>query len=354
MGPEGGSGVSTGSSVSTSADFEEFVVTSGSVDPLPEVPFEDLVRTEHPVRAGGFKTVTQFLYQDTEVAVVMLKSSETDWGVEPELFSYLSDVRCVPRVFGTVEHEGRRGLVMEWFADGCLADYLTAKKLAGVTVSMEWRLRVARQVADGMCALAKKRVIHRDLAARNILLGNAGSALMVEAKICDFGLSRVSDSYHRVLSAFPWRYAAPECLPDGRNCTTKSDVWAFGLLIWELFTDVAELPFRKFHTPASLRSALCSNDVDMGALLACPPTCPPPLWHKVALPCLTPSPASRPSWPALLREWPTAVECRAAMATAAAVTAVVATTTTGVPSTCGVGGGSGAANAPATTAPIPA
>jgi hypothetical protein len=81
VGPEsgsgaGGSGVSAGSSASTTADFEEFVVSTGSVDPLPLVPFEDLEPTGHPVRSGGFKYVTQFLYQGTEVAVVMLKSSE--------------------------------------------------------------------------------------------------------------------------------------------------------------------------------------------------------------------------------------------------------------------------------------
>ncbi len=59
-----------------------------------------------------------------------------------------------------------------------------------------------------MCALAKKRVIHRDLAARNILLANAGSLLMVEAKICDFGLSRLVDAcVHVCVHAHPYQYA---------------------------------------------------------------------------------------------------------------------------------------------------
>jgi serine/threonine protein kinase len=144
---------------------------------------------------------------------------------------------------------------MEWFADGCLADFLPARAAAGSPLPTEWRLRVLRQVCvlrcvhmrvclhvhracrhficahalhspcwrylvlpchtdsvvaarsmprpppppphlhrpqvvEGMSALAKKRVIHRDLAARNILLSNASSTLMVEAKIADFGLSR--------------------------------------------------------------------------------------------------------------------------------------------------------------------
>ena len=68
-------------------------------------------------------------------------------------------------------------------------------------------LTLVHQVADGMCALAKKRVIHRDLAARNILLGNAGSALMVEAKICDFGLSRSVSSHATPTPSPPTRHA---------------------------------------------------------------------------------------------------------------------------------------------------
>ena len=86
---------------------------------------------------------------------------------------------------------------MEYFTDGALDSYL---RLHGSSVSMEWRLKVARQVLLGMAAISSKRVLHRDLAARNILLSNASSALLVEAKVADFGLSRVTDAYQARLT----------------------------------------------------------------------------------------------------------------------------------------------------------
>jgi serine/threonine protein kinase len=82
--------------------------------------------------------------------------------------------------------------------------------------------------------LAQRQYIHRDLAARNILLG-PGKVV----KVCDFGLARVvynGDQYYKLTNGrLPMRWMAIESLKD-RVFTTHSDVWSFGILLWEIVT----------------------------------------------------------------------------------------------------------------------
>ncbi|NXD41607.1 FLT3 kinase, partial [Copsychus sechellarum] len=90
------------------------------------------------------------------------------------------------------------------------------------------------QVAKGMEFLESKSCIHRDLAARNILVTH-GKVV----KICDFGLARdvVSDSNYIVRgnARLPVKWMAPESLFE-RTYTMKSDVWSYGILLWEIFS----------------------------------------------------------------------------------------------------------------------
>ncbi|NXY61009.1 FLT3 kinase, partial [Callaeas wilsoni] len=90
------------------------------------------------------------------------------------------------------------------------------------------------QVAKGMEFLESKSCIHRDLAARNILVTHGKVA-----KICDFGLARdvMNDSNYIVRgnARLPVKWMAPESLFE-RTYTMKSDVWSYGILLWEIFS----------------------------------------------------------------------------------------------------------------------
>ncbi|NXS63591.1 FLT3 kinase, partial [Brachypteracias leptosomus] len=90
------------------------------------------------------------------------------------------------------------------------------------------------QVAKGMEFLESKSCIHRDLAARNILVTHGKMV-----KICDFGLARdvVNDSNYIVRgnARLPVKWMAPESLFE-RTYTMKSDVWSYGILLWEIFS----------------------------------------------------------------------------------------------------------------------
>lgn len=101
---------------------------------------------------------------------------------------------------------------------------------------MQERLRYCLDVAKGCEYLESLNFIHRDLAARNILL-QAGSCV-----IADFGLScpmaLTSDYYKSKAGRIPVRWSAPESI-FFKRFSVKSDVWSYGILIQEIFTDGA-------------------------------------------------------------------------------------------------------------------
>ncbi|XP_010603232.1 fibroblast growth factor receptor 1 isoform X6 [Fukomys damarensis] len=187
----------------------------------------------------------------TKVAVKMLKSDATEKDLsdlisEMEMMKMIGKHKNIINLLGACTQDGPLYVIVEYASKGNLREYLQARRPPGLEycynpshnpeeqLSSKDLVSCAYQVARGMEYLASKKCIHRDLAARNVLVTE--DSVM---KIADFGLARDIhhiDYYKKTTNGrLPVKWMAPEALFD-RIYTHQSDVWSFGVLLWEIFT----------------------------------------------------------------------------------------------------------------------
>ncbi|XP_041074043.1 NT-3 growth factor receptor-like isoform X1 [Polyodon spathula] len=172
-------------------------------------------------------------------------SARKDFQREAELLTNLQHEHIV-KFYGVCVDGDPLIMVFEYMKNGDLNKFLRAHgpdamilvdgqaHQAQGELGLSQMLHVATQISSGMVYLASQHFVHRDLATRNCLVGNN---LLV--KIGDFGMSRdiYSTDYYRVggHTMLPIRWMPPESIMY-RKFTTESDVWSFGVILWEIFT----------------------------------------------------------------------------------------------------------------------
>uniref|UniRef100_A0A8C4QIT8 Fibroblast growth factor receptor n=1 Tax=Eptatretus burgeri TaxID=7764 RepID=A0A8C4QIT8_EPTBU len=188
----------------------------------------------------------------TTVAVKMLKDDATDKELsdlvsEMDMMKIIGKHMNIINLLGACTQGGPLYVLVEYAALGNLREFLRARRPpsfdsnAGLAqprpdeaLAFHDLVSCTFQVARGMEYLASRKCIHRDLAARNVLVTE--ERLM---KIADFGLARDIhhiDYYKKTSNGrLPVKWMAPEALFD-RVYTHQSDVWSFGVLMWEIFT----------------------------------------------------------------------------------------------------------------------
>ncbi|XP_055335847.1 vascular endothelial growth factor receptor 1-like isoform X2 [Paramacrobiotus metropolitanus] len=158
------------------------------------------------------------------------------------------------------------------------------------------------QISRGMEYLALHSVIHRDLAARNILVYD--NKIL---RICDFGLAKQKSEYYRMADAqnakIPARWMAPESLQD-RIFTEKTDVWSFGIVIWEMFS-FGKVPYHDTFRQIALQEF--TSALHEGLRPVAPPNCPEEVC-KIMEQCWRYDAAQRPSFTSLVQTIETLVD----------------------------------------------
>ncbi|KAK1790125.1 hypothetical protein P4O66_013956, partial [Electrophorus voltai] len=255
---------------------------------------------------GEFGSVMEgLLTQEDSVLKVAVKTMKIAICTRTEMEDFLREAACmkefdhqnVMRLLGvclqTVESEGYPSpvVILPYMKHGDLHSYLLYSRLGDSPVYLPSQMLVKfmTDIARGMEYLSSKNFIHRDLAARNCMLNEN-----MNVCVADFGLSKkiYNGDYYRQgrISKMPVKWIAIESLAD-RVYTTKSDVWSFGVTMWEIAT--------RGQTPyPGVENSEIYDYLRQGHRLKQPPDCLDSI-YSLMFSCWLLSPKDRPSFEVL-------------------------------------------------------
>lgn len=287
------------------ASIEQFVVESrGRI-----VPFRHLVVHEQVAR-GETKIAYRGECRGIGSVVVLKFFTNADpfatISSEALILVRLGLHRRLVRLFGRVHinEDGQptagqpNALVMEYASEGSLLSilHMMHDHGGGQVLSLHHLLVILTQVAEGMEAVHRNNILHRDLAARNIMvfkLDAQGDPARIKVKVGDYGLSTIlgTNSYHRstAQNLVPVRHMAPEAIRR-RYWSKATDVWAFGVFLWELFT-YGEFPYSTIISDNEVAAGVAEGTL----LLPKPNHCPDSVW-ELAMRCMSQNPSNRPNF----------------------------------------------------------
>uniref|UniRef100_A0A674PM24 non-specific protein-tyrosine kinase n=1 Tax=Takifugu rubripes TaxID=31033 RepID=A0A674PM24_TAKRU len=233
------------------------------------------------VHSGVYKTQTG---EKLSVAIKTCKNCSADvmekFLSEAGVMKNLDHPHIV-RLIGVVEVDPV-WIVMELYQLGELGNYLLEQQYTLATTTL---LLYCLQICKALAYLEGLNMVHRDIAVRNILVATPQCV-----KLGDFGLSRYIEEeeyYTASASRLPIKWMAPESI-NFRRFTTASDVWMFGVCVWEIFS-TAQQPF------FWLDNCQVIDQLESGVRLPKPQLCPPTLYSLMSS-CWSYEPNSRPKF----------------------------------------------------------
>merc|ERR1719410_1513537 len=283
----------------------EFAGGSCTIQDLREVDRDSLLLVK-ALGQGAFGEVYQGILKsktdtsETSVAVKTLpelstNQAEMDFLMEALIMSKFQHPNIV-HFIGVCFDKHPRFIILELLAGGDLKSFLResrSKPERPSPLTMRDLLNAAINVAQGCMYLEENHFIHRDIAARNCLLTSKCQERIV--KIADFGMARDiyrADYYRKGGKAMlPVKWMPPEAFLDG-IFTTKTDVWSFGILLWEVMS-LGYMPY-----PGRANQEVMQL-VTNGGRLEPPNYCPGPLYGLMCQ-CWHPIPEERPTFSTIL------------------------------------------------------
>ncbi|XP_013404752.1 uncharacterized protein LOC106169714 isoform X1 [Lingula anatina] len=177
-------------------------------------------------------------------------------------------------------------MVLEYCRNGSLRDWLLAQKAKGGELSVDTADRMteyAVQIASGMEHLSNNLIVHKRLMSKNVLLNGR-----MVAKVMGFGPEGKDAAKNK--SRLPTKWMALEILQDPQlKYTTASDVWAFGITLWEIYS-LGDIPYPTGHKDKLI------TVLESGTRPDKPVECPDDIYNQVMLKCMYHDPSKRPSF----------------------------------------------------------
>jgi serine/threonine protein kinase len=210
----------------------------------------DIEMEGRPFATGSFKNVYRGSLRITarggsskRVTVAVLKMRRGDCAMEARMLLKIGRHPRVVRFLGQCVNGEDQLLITEFAPLGSLTDAFEA---LGENFTLAHSVVIMQQIAQAMEHLACEGIIHRDLAARNVLVFafDENDVLTTSVKVSDYGLAVGNYNRTHVSCASgdkPIRYMPPEALRKERF-SEKSDVWAFGVVCWEILT-LGDVPY---------------------------------------------------------------------------------------------------------------
>ncbi|KAL6079713.1 Mitogen-activated protein kinase kinase kinase 7 [Balamuthia mandrillaris] len=270
----------------------------GGVQIAWEIPFDEM-EFEKEIGKGAFGVVWKGSWRDSEVAIKQLlrlqsKSDVEAFQAEVELMKRLRPHANVVLLMGVCMEEGHPFcLVTEFLPRGDLRHFLRSKEGKLVAKDKKTLVRMAREIAAGMSHLHAEGITHRDLAARNLLLGKD-----LTIKVSDFGLalkqSKLKDGKFEEDTPMPLKWIAPECL-ESNQYSEKTDVWSYGVTLWELTNQGAE-PYPGMSSVEAAVAVLKGHKLESTKADACPA-----VLQQVMEQCFATDPDERPTFSEIVK-----------------------------------------------------
>ena len=205
---------------------------------------------------------------------------------------------------GVCSEEDPLLIVTEYMDAGNLRDFLSDG--LGAMMDLSDLIHIADHIVTGMIYLSSMNVVHRDLRAENVLMGHDENGA-ITAKVGDFGLARLITNYYQASGGhnFPVKWTAPEAIENGKY-TFKSDVWSFGITLYEILTQ-GKVPYMGMSNDEVVARVVQGRHVDGHSStyrIPCPDSLKFPMAsvqnvHNVSMRCWEQLPAHRPSFTAI-------------------------------------------------------
>ncbi|XP_048766735.2 proto-oncogene tyrosine-protein kinase ROS-like isoform X2 [Ostrea edulis] len=286
------------------------IPTDGDIAALPHFRRDQLMLTKF-LGSGAFGEVFEGVAKNilddnsgkTKVAVKTLRKSASDQEKEEFLKEALlmSNFKHdhILSLLGVCLDNDPQFIILELMEGGDLLSFLRANRpsaMNSVYLSLADLMKICVHVSRGCTYLEEMHFVHRDLAARNCLVSSKNPRDMV-VKIGDFGLARdiYKNDYYRKEGEglLPVRWMSPESLVDG-VFTTQSDIWAFGVLSWEVLT-FGQQPYQARTNIEVLHFVRSGGQLDQ------PENCPQDIFELMRK-CWSCTPEDRPSFSTILKQ----------------------------------------------------